>query len=711
MKPFHSARLWLAVAAVSGAAIAGASAAAPGGTPIANTVSASYSDGNGTQLSTISNTVVATVAAISSVGVTPNETGCNPQTDGFAIGTNVTRTFVITNSSNISDAYTIDAATSGGTIAMLAETSGGVTTTLPNGAPTQVLAPGAPVAIAVTIATTNVQAGTDLAISLKASSTALGTANGRASASATQCAIAQAKAVLGGPGGSQSLVRKLVDGLPFETVSGGQSVGYTISFEDYGGLAATGAVLVDTFPAGITPSLASLQLDGAAVGSGATLAGQTLTVNVGSLAPNRLYVLTIAATVSPGAALGSAAINTATLFALDAATVSSTPAVVLDGVANVVYDGYAGATQPVAGAVVALVDPATGLPLGLAGTPVAPNAGALDPFTTAAAGTYAFGLGPKQIGPGSYEIVVVASGYRSRRIRVTLSPDPSGAFYAVAITALDGQPLAVPGGFALTAGPVTIPALAGLFGNIPLFRTQSIQITKQVDRSVASAGDRLVYTVSFSNIASALGAATLVDTLPAGLAYAPGTGLVDGAHVEPVAAGRTLSWSFPSLASKHTIVYATVVVPGVSAGSTLTNVATISAVPANAPSEAVSASASADTAIVGGIFTAERAITGRVFIDRRGDGWFHRGDDGIASVRIYLEDGESVVSDRNGRYAFPGVRPGMHVLKIDPTTLPATVRPYPTRAYDDRKSLRRLVHDIFDGGVIDDVNFALEAAS
>ena len=700
---------FLAIVAFVASAASGVRAATPGGTAILNTVSATYSSGNGEAFATVSNTVTATVAIVTAVAVTPNENGCNAQTDGYAVGNNVTRTFVVLNSSNISDAYTIVASTTGGSIVSIALTSNGVTTTVANNSTTAALAPGASVQATVTIATPNVPLGTNVTISLAATSTTANAVNGRASSSGSQCAIALGKAVIGGMFGPQSLLRKLVDNVPFESVTASQTVKYSFEFQNYGGLPAQNAVLTDVFPAGVTPAVSSLQLNGVPLTAGVSLVGQTLTIAFGSLAPATPYKVTISATVAAGAAIGSEAINAASVSATNAATASSSPAVIIAGVANVVYDGFAGSSVPVSGAVVSLVDAVTGLPFALTGTPTAPNTANSDPYTTGLSGAYAFGLGSAQIGPVTYHIAITAPGYRSRRIAVTLTPDPTKTYFSVTLTALDGEPLAVPGGFALTTGPVTIAAISNLFGNLPLFRTQVITITKAVDRTVASSGDRLVYTVTFSNVGTPLGAATLVDTLPAGVAYAPGTALLDGAHFEPKIVGRTLTFALAALQTKHTLVYATVIVPGVTPGSTLTNVASVSATADNAPAQTVSATASVDTTVINGIFTDQTIITGRVFVDLARDGWFHRGDVGIPSVRIFIEDGESVVTDPNGRYSFPGVRPGMHVLKLDRTTLPSGTRAYDIHDYDDQKSIRRLVHGVFDGGVIQDVNFAIEA--
>jgi flagellar motor protein MotB len=48
--------------------------------------------------------------------------------------------------------------------------------------------------------------------------------------------------------------------------------------------------------------------------------------------------------------------------------------------------------------------------------------------------------------------------------------------------------------------------------------------------------------------------------------------------------------------------------------------------------------------------------------------------DGVAGVRIYLEDGTYVITDENGKYHFEAVRPGTHVVQMDLSSLPAGMR-------------------------------------
>jgi len=182
----------------------------------------------------------------------------------------------------------------------------------------------------------------------------------------------------------------------------------------------------------------------------------------------------------------------------------------------------------------------------------------------------------------------------------------------------------------------------------------------------------------------------------------------DVTNRHPLRAGRTLTWSFPDLASAHTITYACVVAPSAAEGTMLVNVVDVDSVSANGTH--VGGSASADTRVVAGALGNRIVLMGRVFVDVRRSGRFRDGDRGVANVRIYLEDGESVTTDVYGRFTFPSVHPGQHVLRVDPTTLPAGVRAYNDRRYDSPRSLQRLLHGLYDAGLMHDVNFALEPA-
>ncbi len=724
------------VAVLTAAAVRGGEAAPAGGIVITNTVTAQYADARGATYGVQSNTVATTVASVSGVVVSPKETAADPASEGYPVGTQVVRTFTLVNGGNVPDAYAIASLTAGaGTIVSSAfVTAAGSLPIAVGSTVSPTLQPGESMKIQVVVATANVAVGTAFPIAITARSTNAAAANGLVTDSGKTWALSQPGASIAGPGGPSTSVNKLVDQVRTHTASAGETITYSIVFKNYGGSPATNVVLVDDVPAGITALPQSVAINGVAAPASASLAGARLTVKVGTLAVGALDTLTFDAVVQSGSAAGTSYVNVASLSADGIASVSTTPASVLVGLGNLVYDGYGGAGSPVNGAVLTLRDFTTkalvALPqIGssgaassayrapqdqLVGVPaggLAPNNANRNPFTTGSDGAYSFVFSQSLLGTvaqaAQYELDISAPGYRDRRIQVTISPDASGLLYNATLKELDDQMLAAPGGFALTANSVSLSEVFGLLGNLPLFAPNPLAVSKAVDRDVASGGDRLVYTVQVGGGAGQFGATTVVDTLPAGVAYAPGTAHVDGVPVEPQRNGRMLTWTFGALTAQHTIVYACVVLPFTAEGATLVNQVDVAAA---AGGTQVHASASADTRVVAGALGNRIVITGRVFADVARTGRYRPGDRGVAGVRIYLEDGSSVTTDQYGRFTFPSVHPGQHVLRVDPASLPNGVRAYDDRRYDSTRSLIRLLHGVYDSGLMQDVNFALEPA-
>jgi len=727
------------VVALTAAAVGVGEASPAGGIVISNTVTAQYADAHGTSYGVQSNTVSTTVASVSGVSVSPKETAADPVSEGYPVGTQIVRTFTLANGGNIPDAYTITSLTAGaGTIVSSAfVTATGSTPITVGSTVSPTLQPGDSIKIQVVLTTAGVAVGTTFPIAVAARSTNTLAANGLVSDNGKEWALAQPGASIAGPSGPSTSVNKLVDQVRTHTANPGETVTYSIVFKNYGGSPATNVVVVDDVPPGITALPQSAAINGVGVASSATVANQRLTVKVGTLPVGAVDTLTFDAVVQSGAAAGASYVNVASLSADGIAPIATTPASVLVGLGDVVYDGYGGSGSPVNGAVLTLRDFATkaivALPaIGtssatssssayrspqdqLVGVPpggLAPNNANRNPFTTGSDGAYSFVFSQNLLGSAAqsaqYELDISAAGYRDRRIQVTISPDASGLLYNATLKDLDDQMLATPGGFALVANSVSLSEVFGLLGNLPLFAPNPLAVSKVVDRDVASGGDRLLYTVQVGGGATQFGATNVVDTLPAGVAYAPGTARIDGVLAEPQRNGRTLTWPLPSLTTQHTIVYACVVLPFTAEGTTLVNVVDVAA---NAPSGLpVHASASADTRVVAGALGNRIVITGRVFADVARTGRFRPGDRGVAGVRVYLEDGSSVTTDQYGRFTFPSVHPGQHVLRVDSASLPNGVRAYDDHRYDSTRSLVRLLHGLFDSGLMQDVNFALEPA-
>ncbi|WP_201508745.1 DUF11 domain-containing protein [Psychrobacter alimentarius] len=73
-----------------------------------------------------------------------------------------------------------------------------------------------------------------------------------------------------------------------------------------------------------------------------------------------------------------------------------------------------------------------------------------------------------------------------------------------------------------------------------------------------------------------------------------------------------------------------------------------------------------------GIMNTDSIIIGKVYHDINRDGIQQKedGELGVAGVRIYMENGNFIVTDPEGKYNFYGVSAKTHVLKVDRTTLP-----------------------------------------
>ena len=681
-------------------------AAVTSGTRITNQATATYQNVSGSSFVSLSNVVSTTVALVSSLAFGPQDSMCSLASDGIGLGKIFSKTFVATNTSNGPESFRIVSATvSSGALVeeKFIYADGTSSAAFVDGAPSNPVPPGASVSVVVFVNSASVPLATRILVSVRVR-TAETAVNGSALGIAQQCAVTTTPPVLSGLGGPSAAITKIIDGVHSIESKRGATVVYDVTFKNFGGAPATNVVLDDPLPVGILPVMSTVSVNGIASGSSAHLVGTDLKVTVGTVAIGATVDVRFTATVGPDVLLGSTMVNIASVGSSEVAPLATLPASLLLGSGDLVYDGVVGASGPVAGAVVSLVD-ASGSRVALSGPPVTWNMTQADPMTTAADGRYGFGLlSPKG---GTYFLTVSAPGYLSRRIQIVLVPDASGTLYSVTMTSLDGEPLAVAGGFDLVAGSSRIADVYGMFGNIPLFRPSALTVVKTVDRAIASAGDRLVYTITASNVASPLGYTTVVDDLPQFVGYAPGTGRVDGLPAEPVVSGSRLTWTFPVLERSHVIRFAAVVLPNVSESANLINHVVARAFLSGSGGYSSTARAEAQTVVVPGLFSNRIPITGRVYVDRLNLGRFVKGDSGISGVRVWLENGESVVTDAFGRYDFPAERPGMHVLHVDSLTLPSYVIPYDTRAYNDERSIVRLVHGIFDGALLQDVNFAI----
>jgi len=72
----------------------------------------------------------------------------------------------------------------------------------------------------------------------------------------------------------------------------------------------------------------------------------------------------------------------------------------------------------------------------------------------------------------------------------------------------------------------------------------------------------------------------------------------------------------------------------------------------------------------GGVFTTDACVLGKIFVDCNGNHVQDPEEIGIPGVRLFMQDGTTLISDSEGKYSVCGVAPRSAILKVDPITLP-----------------------------------------
>jgi len=212
----------------------------------------------------------------------------------------------------------------------------------------------------------------------------------------------------------------------------------------------------------------------------------------------------------------------------------------------------------------------------------------------------------------------------------------------------------------------------------PIWSSQLL-LEKQVNPAEAHLGDLLHYVLKAHNPSTAAMTVTITDTPAAGLLYVAGSAV----PAEPEQKDGQLIWKAITLAPGETITieYDMRVVPG--ASQELVNVA-IAEGSSNSGAAIARSRAIAKTRIAEEVFLPKRAtIIGRVFLDADRDGKFDEGTDlPLAGARLLLPNGQQVLTDALGNYAFRNVDAGIWEITLDPATAPFSPLPQP-EAMDD----------------------------
>ena len=193
-------------------------------------------------------------------------------------------------------------------------------------------------------------------------------------------------------------------------------------------------------------------------------------------------------------------------------------------------------------------------------------------------------------------------------------------------------------------------------------------LQKTASRQTAEIGDFVDYTLQIKNVGTnRLNVVTVDDVLPFGFAYERGSTRYQGARAADPSGGAGLKLQFTagSIDANETVTlaYRLRIGPGAAQGANRNT--------ARAGSGGrLSNLATATVEVGGGVFTDRGVVLGKVFLDANTNRTQDAGEFGIPGVRLWLEDGTYAITDSEGKYSLYGLRPMMHVLKVDNVTLP-----------------------------------------
>ncbi|MGI9107479.1 MAG: hypothetical protein ACR2G4_14675, partial [Pyrinomonadaceae bacterium] len=707
----------------------------PADSVISNRAEAIYADDEGHEFATVSPTITVIVRAVSSVVVTPDETAPSAT---IAPQERITRLFRVCNLGNTPDLYTITRAEVSAPATVVnfyfdTDETGALTDadTLINLNSTMSprLAPRACVGVLAVVDVNASAPQTQLAIRLTARSNVSTTVNGMAEDTGTIINTVGERARLTDPDNPALPPSKLVNTQERVTTAPGQTLDYTVSFRNSGSVVARRVLLADDLPAGLQYVAGSLRLGARALtdaddtDEGRAVHSRRFEIKLAAMQPDEVVNVAFRALVTGDIAPGTGAVNMATLSGENFDSINSVAAIAVINPFGTVYAGRSGGAVTINGARIMLVaDPNSTTPLTTAaGVGYTPNEANDNPFLTTRGGLFSFALSPEQIGspaaPATYFVNVTAPGYRTRMLEFAVRPAAiAPGLYHATVRALDGQPLAEAGSFALAEADVRLENLASVALNIPLFEAQTLEISKQVDQQRAEIGDVVSYRVEARNTTQGVLRDVVVrDLLPQSFHYAPGTAQLHlppaAPHpVEPQVNGNELTFYLGTLnaGARASLVYRTRIGVNAREGDQ-TNSATATGVFVSG--ERVSTNPARAIVRVGrGVFSTRQIIIGRVFVDHNGNGMYDDGDRAMAGVRLYLDNGQAVLTDAEGMYNLPSVEDGAVVIALDPVTLPRGF----ALADEGRRSGRswtRLLRTPLGGGTLLRQNFALQNAN
>ncbi len=212
----------------------------------------------------------------------------------------------------------------------------------------------------------------------------------------------------------------------------------------------------------------------------------------------------------------------------------------------------------------------------------------------------------------------------------------------------------------------------------PVMAPAGLEIKKTTPRGVVERGSIVPYTITVRNVGPVVaGPLNVVDVLPQGLLYNPGSATLSGAPFAVQVEGRTVTWpglTVPPLAT-ITLTLSARVTTGAASGE-LVNTASLR----NPVTGALLAEEATATVRImpEPVFDCGDVI-GKVYDDKNRDGYQNKGEKGIPAARVVGVDGTIITTDEHGRFHVPCAmlprdRGSNFILKLDTRSLPTGYR-------------------------------------
>ncbi|MEW6607535.1 MAG: carboxypeptidase regulatory-like domain-containing protein [bacterium] len=205
--------------------------------------------------------------------------------------------------------------------------------------------------------------------------------------------------------------------------------------------------------------------------------------------------------------------------------------------------------------------------------------------------------------------------------------------------------------------------------DIYLDHNTSLLVIKKASDKTAQIGDIITYTIKVKNIGyGKINQVKIVDKFPYNFKYIKGTSRLNSDCFKDPIGKNPFTWEIGDFPINEEKILTYKVLVGIDAESgDQKNLAEVSGTAEKG--EKVVTNVFAIVRVKDGVFREHGIIIGKVYEDTNGDGIQQDRESGIGNVNIIMENGMSVITDDEGRYSIPAVKPGRHLLMVDINTL------------------------------------------